>query len=598
MARSGAKYYDVHMTEVRTNRRLAAILAADVVGYSRLMANDETGTLAALKRYRETIFDPAVAAHGGRIFKLIGDGTLVEFASVVDAVRCAVAIQTGGPAVQPVGAGITLRIGINLGDVIIEGDDIYGDGVNIAARIEPLAEPGGICVTSIVNESVGNRLDVSFDDNGEVQVKNVDRPIRVWKWHRDNIEARKGDPARAPARPAKEMPSIAVLPFDNMSGDPEQDYFSNGMTEDIITDLSKIPGLMVVARNSSFAYKGKSVDIRTVGRELGVRSVLEGSVRRTAGRVRINAQLIDAANGGHLWAERYDRELTDVFVVQDEVTRQIVAALKITLTPTQTTLLAVGAPKNLDAHDLLLRARALMNGTIRNREMFEQISALLRKAIQLDPAYAEAYALLSVLHATDYQNHWSEHHDRSIVDALHYADRAIAINTNEPMAHYAATVAANLYKDLERARTEAEATLALSPNFARAHDSMGVVHLLSGEPLKAIPYFERAMRLEPTYSSQLIHFLGMAYLIAGKYATAAAYFRERIVLVPETDFSRAYLAAALGQMGETEGARRVWGELKEINPKYSFEEHVGRFPFKVQADVDRIREGLVKAALL
>jgi adenylate cyclase len=250
VARSVATHYEVAMTEARTNRRLAAILAADVVGYSRLMANDEAGTLAALKRYRETIFDPAVAEHGGRIFKLIGDGTLVEFASVVDAVKCAVAIQTGVPAVQPAGGSITVRIGINLGDVIIEGDDIYGEGVNIAARLEPLAESGGICVSSIVNESVGNRLDISFNDSGEVQVKNVDRPIRIWKWHRDGIEAGESASPRPPAHPAKELPSIAVLPFDNMSGDPEQDYFSNGMTEDIITDLSKVPGLLVIARNS------------------------------------------------------------------------------------------------------------------------------------------------------------------------------------------------------------------------------------------------------------------------------------------------------------------------------------------------------------
>ena len=595
-----ATNYDVmRMTEARTNRRLAAILAADVVGFSRLMANDEAGTLAALKRYRETIFDPAVAEHGGRIVKLMGDGTLVEFASVVDAVR----VRRGNPdrrAGSSAGQGKASRCGSGSISATSSSRATISTATasTLPRGLSPWQSRAASASSSIVNESVGNRLDISFKDSGEVQVKNVDRPIRVWKWRRDDIEAGEGDPARPPPGPVKEMPSIAVLPFDNMSGDPEQDYFSNGMTEDIITDLSKVPGLLVIARNSSFAYKGKSVDIRNVGRELGVRSVLEGSVRRAAGRVRINAQLIDAANGGHLWADRYDRELTDIFAVQDEVTSQIVAALKITLTPTETTLIAGSAPKSVDAHDLLLRARGMVNGTIRNRDMFEQASTLLRKAIELDATYAEAYAVLSVLHSVDYQNHWSEHHDRSAIEALHFADRAIAMNANEPMAHYAAAVASVMGKDLERARTEAEAALALSPNFALAHDSLGVVNMLSGEPLEAIPHFERAIRLDPAYSPQLVHFLGTAYLIAGKYATAAAYFRERIVLVPETDFSRAYLAAALGHMGETDEARQVWRELKEINSTYSFEEHVGRLPFKVQADVDGIREGLAKAGLL
>ena len=311
------------MAEARNVRRLAAILAADVVAYSRMMAADESGTLAALKRHREAVFDPAVAEHNGRIVKLIGDGTLVEFASVVDAVNCALAIQRTLAAEIADGPKITLRIGVNLGDIIIDGDDIYGDGVNVAARLEPLAEPGGVCLASIVNESVGTRIDVAFSDGGEVHVKNIDRPIRIWKWH----PGAAAEPARAPKAepaPAKaertEKPSIAVLPFTNMSGDQEQEYFSDGITEDIITDLSKVAGLLVIARNSSFAYKGRNVDIRTVGRELGVRSVLEGSIRRAGNRVRITAQLIDAADGGHLWAERYDRDLTDIFAVQDEVT--------------------------------------------------------------------------------------------------------------------------------------------------------------------------------------------------------------------------------------------------------------------------------------
>ncbi len=317
----------------QVDRRLAAVLAADVVGYSRLMGADEAGTLAALKLHREKVFDPAVAEHRGRVVKLIGDGTLVEFASVVDAVRCALAIQRAINT-QPEGSAIRLRIGINLGDIIIDGDDIYGDGVNVAARLEPLAEPGGVCVSAIVYESVGNRVDVDFRDGGDVAVKNIARPIRIWKWHPDAevviAQAAAKLSASAPEEP--EPPSIAVLPFDNMSGDPAQEYFSDGITEDIITDLSKVGGLLVIARNSSFAYKGKSPDIRTVGRELGVKSVLEGSIRRAGNKVRITAQLINAANGAHVWAERYDRDLTDIFEVQDEVTRHIVGALKVKLT--------------------------------------------------------------------------------------------------------------------------------------------------------------------------------------------------------------------------------------------------------------------------
>src|SRR5580704_1377343 len=292
------------MPEGQTNRRLAAILAADVVGYSRLMAANEAGTLTALKQFRENLFNPAIASHNGRIVKLIGDGTLVEFGSVVDAVECAVEVQnavaarmisSGEPAIQ-------LRIGVNLGDVIIDGDDIYGDGVNVAARLEPLADPGGVCISSIVHEGVGNRIDSAFKDFGQVNVKNIDRPISIWKWRPG--EAPIAAPAATPKREAsRAAPSIAVLPFDNMSGDPSREYFSDGVAEDIITDLAKVAGLIVIARNSSFAYKGKKFDIRDIARELNVRFVLEGSIRQAGKRVRVTAQLIDAGTGAHLWAE-------------------------------------------------------------------------------------------------------------------------------------------------------------------------------------------------------------------------------------------------------------------------------------------------------
>ena len=583
------------MTGAQINRRLAAILAADVVGYSRLMAGDEAGTLASLKRHRETVFDPAVAEYGGRIFKVMGDGTLVEFSSVVDAVQCAVAIQSSAPTAASNGQNIKLRIGINLGDIIVEGEDIYGDGVNIAARLEPLAEPGGICVSAIVSESVGNRIDVSFEDCGEVTVKNVDRPIRVWKWRGGHVETGIGGESQITKR---ESSSLAVLPFDNMSGNSEDDYFSDGITEDIITDLSRIPGLLVIARNSSFAYKGKSVDIRTIGRELGVRTVLEGSVRRAANRIRINAQLIDTENGAHLWAERFDREITDIFALQDDITSHIVAALKIAFNPVAAKGTSGSAQNDVEAYEYMLRGRALVAKGITSRETFEQASTLLNNAIERDPACAEAYALMSILHGIDYQNQFSEHHESGAADAMRSAERAIASNPDEPVAHYAAAVASVVGGDLDRAVAESEAALAINPNYAFAHDSQGVVYMLSGDPLRGISHLERALRLDPASAQQFVHFIGMAYLVAGKYATAAAYFRERIALVPGSNFSRAFLASALGHIGEIEEARKVWRELLELDPEYSFERHIGRWPFKDKADADRIREGIAKAGLI
>ncbi|MFZ0149873.1 MAG: adenylate/guanylate cyclase domain-containing protein, partial [Xanthobacteraceae bacterium] len=379
------------MAEERINRKLAAILAADVVGYSRLMASDEEGTLAALKRRRQTVFEPAVAAHQGRIVKLIGDGTIAEFASVVDAVNCALSVQRSGDSLQPDGLHqpkIVLRIGINLGDVIIEGDDIYGDGVIIAARLEPVAEPGGICISSIVNESIGNRIDVRFQDGGQINVKNIDRPLRIWRWHPSAAHTTVINGPRSNTANPQPHSAIAILPFTNMSGDPEQEYFSDGISEDIITDLSKIAGLTVIARNSSFTYKGRSIDVRTIGRELGVQSVLEGSIRRAGNRVRITAQLIDATSGGHMWADRYDRDLTDIFEVQDDVTRRIVDALKVTLSPREKERLAEAKTSNLAAYDYLLRGRELMLGKEKNRQTFEQSITYFKKALEHDPDYS------------------------------------------------------------------------------------------------------------------------------------------------------------------------------------------------------------------
>ena len=591
------------MAEERVNRKLVAILAADVVGYPQLMGADEAGTLAALKQHRQTIFDPAVAAHNGRIVKLIGGGTIVEFGSVIDAVICALSVQrSDDPPPDEVlrRPKIVLRIGINLGDVIIEGDDIYGDGVNIAARLEPLAEPRGICVSSIVNESIGNRIDVRFQDAGDITVKNINRPIRIWKWHPgatpDVTKSKMDKPL-----PKVATASIAVLPFTNMSGDPEQEYFSDGISDDIITDLSKIAGLTVIARNSSFTYKGRSVDIRTVGRELGVQSVLEGSIRRAGKRVRIAAQLIDTTNGGHLWADRYDRDLTDIFEVQDDVTHRIVDALKITLSPAEKERLAdteTSKTSNVVAYDCVLRGREFMLGKEKNLETFGQAIKYFKQALEHDPNYSVAYVCLGFAYMFDYQNRWTENPDGSLQIAKEYARQAIEKDPNEPLARCVSALAASYAKDLDRAKTEIDAALALNPNLALAHSLRGNIRAYSGEPLDAIPEIEQAMRLDPALSEQFLHFLGLAYLMAGKYETAAALLRQRIILAPNTDFSRAILTSALGHLGEVDAARQVWGELMAINPNYSFAGHIGRQPFKRKGDVERIAEGLNKAGVL
>jgi adenylate cyclase len=584
----------------RVNRKLAAILAADVVGYSRLMAADEAGTLAALKRHRETVFDPAVAVHNGRIVKLIGGGTIVEFASVVDAVNCALSVQRSGApapdrsAAQP---AIVLRIGINLGDVITDGKDIYGDGVNLAARLEPLAEPGGVCISSIVNESIGNRIDVRFQDGGEITVKNIDRPIRIWRWQPASAAANSQKPNVANPAAKVATASIAVLPFTNMSGDAEQEYFSDGISEDIITDLSKIAGLIVIARNSSFTYKGRSVDGRAVGRELGVRSVLEGSIRRAGQRVRITAQLIDAESGGHLWGDRYDRDLTDIFEVQDDVTHRIVDALKVTLSPAEKARLAESEPSNIDAYDCFLRGRELMLGKEKNRATFEGAISFLRKALTLDQNYSQAYACLAFAHIFDYQNRWSDDPDNSLQLAKQYAQQAVEKDENEPLGHCVAGLAALFERDVARAKSEVDLALRLNPNLAIAHNLLGNIRIYSGQPLEAVPAIEHAMRLDPAFRHQSLHFLGTAYLFAEKYEAAAALLRERIMLVPETDFSRVALASALGHLGQVDEAGRIWAELKEVNPKYSFNEYIGRRPLRAD-DADRLASGLAKAGLL
>lgn len=587
----------------RFRRRLAAIVAADVAGYSRLIGLDEEGTLNTLRQVRRDIVTPLLREHSGRIANTAGDSLLLEFSSVVDAVRCALEMQRAlavHNADLPYERRLVFRVGINVGDVVSEGDDLLGDGVNIAARLEGLADAGGIALSDDAYRQVRDRIDVAWGDAGEHELKNIARSIRVWRWSAQQAEKKPRTLEPSGLRPVlPDKPSIVVLPFDNMSRDPEQEYFVDGITEDIITDLSKVSGLFVIARNSAFVYKGKTFNVADVCRELGVRFALEGSIRKVGNRVRVTAQLIDGISGGHLWAERYDRDLTDIFEVQDDVTQQIVGALKVTLSEVERSLIVGGGTKDIQAHDQYLRGRALVFGPKLDREVFEQSIACFRRAIEIDPNYAGAYAGMAMGYVLDHHNHWSDAPETSLDRAQRLVDEAIARDDKDPFVHYVAAAVAVWKKDYERWADEGDRALALSPNFALALSNRGILHIYSGEPAKGIPYIERAMRLDPVQiEGQNVHWLGTAYFVAGEYEIAATCFRDRIRIYPTSEFSRAFLASALGHVGDMEEARRVWRELMEIDPRYSAVAHISRLPFRDPANAEKFLEGLRKAGLI
>ncbi len=532
-------------------RRLAAIMATDVVGYSRLIRADEEGTIAALQALRVDLVDPKIAEHHGRIVKLMGDGMLVEFASVVDAVHAAVETQQAmidHNAEVPADKRIELRIGINLGDVVIDGDDIQGDGVNVAARLEGIAEPGGICVSGMVYEGVRDRIDVPFEDLGEQTVKNIDRPIRVWRWSEKVTGNVPTASSGMEALPLPDKPSIAVLPFTNMSGDPEQEYFSDGITEDIITELSRFGVLYVVALNSSFAFKEKAVSIQEIGRKLGVHYVVEGSVRRAGNRVRITAQLIEAETGNHIWAERYDRELEDIFTVQDEVTRSIVGVLPGRVEEAVAERASRKRTDNMKAYELLLKGKSIRDsfstdGTAKARELFE-------KAIELDPRYAKAHAYLADTYFMDLFM------GVATADApqrsLHHARTAMELDSSDVANHDQlgfAYIGAGLWED---AAGQFDRALSKVVVEAEPMTWIGYGLLMLGRAEEAREVVMRAIQLNPLHPPSFYWVLGQACYFAKRHEEVTRIMVGRALL---NSFAYACLAGAYGQLGRRSKAR-------------------------------------------
>ena len=577
-------------------RRLAAIFAADVAGYSRLVGADEEGTLARLSSHRRELIEPKIAEHQGRLVKIMGDGVLAEFASPVKAVRCAIDVQHGMAkrnADIPEGARIEFRIGINLGDVVVEDDDIYGDGVNVAARLENMAEPGAVYISRAVRDFVTDAAELVLEDLGEQPLKNIAKPVQVFRIAAANQAGAAARAAAVPAVPHK--PSIAVLPFTNMSGDAEQEYFTDGMTEDLITDLSKISALFVIARNSSFAYKGKSVKVQEIGRDLGVRFVLEGSIRKSGNRVRITAQLIDAESAGHLWAERFDRDLTDIFATQDEVVEKIVRALAVTLTQGEAQRLRRRGTANIEAYETWLRARELLSRS--TREAVAQAKAMYHRAIKLDPTYAVPHAGLALAGISNYVSDWTDDPGAELDESERSARRALELDDSEPAAHMALGSVMLWRRNLEGALAEFRRMIELDPNFAQGHSATGLALMYAGRAAEALEAFAIAKRLDPHHPSIFLHFVAQANFSLGRYEAAAELLLKRIARTPATDSSRMMLAACYGHLGRADEARAAWAELLKVNPKFSLEQRERVLPYKDPRDFARIAEGLAKAGL-
>jgi TolB-like protein len=573
----------------KVDRRLTAILAADVVGYSRLMGADEAGTLAALNAHRKELIDVNIAEHQGRLVKLTGDGLLVEFPSVVNAVTCAAAIQRGMAdrnAEVPAERRIEFRIGINLGDVIVEGADIFGDGVNIAARLERIAQPGGIAVSGTVRDHIGNRLDLTFDDLGEQTLKNIEQPVRIYQLSFDTPASQTAKTRARRAEIKREVPSIAVLPFTNMSGDPEQDYFSDGVTEDIITELGRFRELIVIARNSSFRFRGETVDAAEVGGKLGAHFLVEGSVRKAGNRVRVTAQLIEVSSGNQSWAERYDRNIEDIFAVQDEVVSTIVATLIGRLVLGRAEQSRRKSPQLWEAHDYFLQARERLI-----RFDPETAAPLLRRAIELDPTYAQARSLLAQLLYTLYSLHGRP---EDLEEGLQAAQRAVELDSLDSRSHCALGLIYSQMRQYDLAGVHFDRAVSLNPNDVPTSILRGLWLGFVGRGEEAFRSLDADLRRDPYPPAWYWGCRGVALLQMRRHAEALEAFQH-------TDrlhwWMHCYIASCQAHLGRIDLAKIAAAEVLRLKPNFSMQDLERSEWWRETADLEHLKDGVRKAGL-
>ena len=570
--------------------RLAAVLAADMAGYSRLMEADEQGTLARLRTHRIELIDPAIAKNQGRIIKTTGDGMLVEFQSVADAVRCAAEMQIRMRRRNtdvPEDRRIQFRIGINLGDIIFDEGDIYGDGVNVAARLEQLADVGGVCVTQAVYEQVCDRIEVKFEDLGEKSLKNISRPVRVWRALLDEAASAAGNAA---ARRGVIKPSIAVLPFANMSGDPEQEFFVDGLTEDIITELSRRHELFVISRNSTFVYKGQSVNLREIAQKLGAQYLVEGSVRKSGGQLRVTAQLIDTASDTHIWAERYDRKLDDVFAIQDELTAAIVATLPGRLEAAQQDLVARKTPASMAAYECVLAAKVRHHRG--NRAENEEALKLITRAVELDPDYAHAHAWKGCILGQAWGYGWCADKDATFDEIVREVESAQALDANDADVQRILAAINISRNDLTKARHHQERALALNPNYDLVVVQQGELLTWLGHPKEGADWIRKAMRLNPHHPERFWSHLGKAHFAAREYSEAV----EAFMHLSKMDASQhAFVAAAYGWLGDRTAAAAHYAKVSKFDPEFTIDALVATLHYANDADLQHLVDGLKTA---